>query len=43
MAMTIVFIPITSAGFAAMMSVSCPDRFEGDKNSYGRTRLEQGM
>jgi hypothetical protein len=43
LAMTIVFIPITAAGFGAMMSITSPDRFQGDKHNMGRTRLEQGM
>ena len=40
LAMGIIFIPITAFGFAAMESVSSPDRFEGDKNNWGRTRLD---
>mmetsp|Transcript_8554 Transcript_8554/g.21267 ORF Transcript_8554/g.21267 Transcript_8554/m.21267 type:complete len:182 (-) Transcript_8554:64-609(-) len=33
--MTILF-----GGFGAMMTISTPDRFEGDKSNMGRTRLE---
>jgi hypothetical protein len=40
LAMGIIFIPITAFGFAAMESVSSPDRFEGDKINLGRTRLD---
>mmetsp|Transcript_105416 Transcript_105416/g.169669 ORF Transcript_105416/g.169669 Transcript_105416/m.169669 type:complete len:170 (+) Transcript_105416:53-562(+) len=43
LAMTLIFIPIASAGFLAMQSISSPDRFQGDKNNMGRTRLESGM
>jgi len=41
--MTLIFMPIASAGFLAMESISAPDRFQGDKNNMGRTRLETGM
>lgn len=43
LSMVLIFIPITVMGFAAMESVSSPDRFEGDKNNWGRTRLENAM
>mmetsp|Transcript_35631 Transcript_35631/g.71410 ORF Transcript_35631/g.71410 Transcript_35631/m.71410 type:complete len:101 (-) Transcript_35631:109-411(-) len=31
---------IAFSGFAVMMTISTPDRFEGDKSNMGRTRLE---
>jgi len=43
LSMNLIFVPIAAAGFLAMESISTPDRFQGDKNNMGRTRLEAGM
>jgi len=43
LSMNLIFVPIAAAGFLAMESISTPDRFQGDKNNMGRTRLEGGI
>uniref|UniRef100_A0A7S0F456 V-type proton ATPase subunit S1/VOA1 transmembrane domain-containing protein n=1 Tax=Hanusia phi TaxID=3032 RepID=A0A7S0F456_9CRYP len=39
---TAILLLIALGGFAAMSSITSPDRFEGDKTNMGRTRLEGG-